>query len=82
MISSDSSPICPVCHEPAVDVRFEDLSFMVDCLECGPYEILPLAAQHIQEHPLEARRQLLERARRLAEAQDGRPLIREPFNLP
>ena len=73
---------CLICNEAAVDVRFEDGSFLVDCLDCGPYEILPLAAKHIQEHAVEIRQHLLQRARRLAEAPGGRPLIREPFDLP
>ena len=52
-------PACLLCHEPAIDVTFEDFVFRVQCIECGTFEILELAAKHIQEYPLEIRRRLL-----------------------
>lgn len=74
-------PVCPLCHEPALHVAFYDFFFKVQCIECGTFEIMELAAKHIQEHPLEVRRRLLERAQLAAEGQDGPALIREPFTL-
>lgn len=72
---------CLICHEPTVDVRFESNSFLVDCLDCGSYEILELAAQQIQEYSHDDRQRLLDKARRESEGQEGPPLLRTPFTF-
>lgn len=71
--------VCLICREQAVDITFEEHSKLVQCLDCGSYEILKLAARHIQEYALDDRRGFLEKAKRVAELQGGLPLIREPF---
>jgi hypothetical protein len=74
-------PACPLCDEPAIDVTFQDFIYNVQCIDCGTFEILELAAKNIQEYSLVDRRKLLARAQRAAAGQNGPPLIREPFVL-
>jgi hypothetical protein len=74
-------PECLLCHEPAIDITCQDFVYRVQCIDCGTYDILELAAKHIQELPLEDRLKLLARARAIGNGQEGPPLIREPFEL-
>lgn len=74
-------PPCPICHEPAIEVSVVDYALHVECIECGTFEILELAAQHIREYAHDDRQRLLDQARRKAEGQNGPPLIREPFTF-
>lgn len=73
------APNCFLCQEAATDIVFAGNSLLVHCLDCGTYEILELAAEHIQEIPLQDRLVILDRAKQALEGQDGPPLIREPF---
>lgn len=78
---SETRPDCLVCDEPAIDIARNDFIITVQCIDCGMFDILELAAEHIRELPIKDRRALLDRAKRVGEYQDGPPLIREPFQL-
>jgi hypothetical protein len=81
MSQDENLPSCPICHEPATDVSVKGHIIHVECLECGTFEILELAAQHIQDYAHDDRQRLLDKAKRNALGQDGPPLIREPFTF-